>query len=48
MYLSLSLFTSLLLKSNNNNTTVQGIIYAKLLFVYGIVRTDVATAIVVA
>lgn len=47
MYLSLSLFTSLLLKSNNN-TTVQGIIYAKLLFVYEIVRTDVATAMVVA
>jgi len=46
MYLSLSLFTSLLLKSNNN-TTVQGIIYAELLFVYEIVRTDVATAMVV-
>ena len=40
MYLSLSLFTSLPL--------VQGIIYAKLLFVYGIVGTDVATAMVVA
>ena len=46
MYLSLSLFTSLLLKSNN--TTVRGIIYATLLSVYGIVRTDVATAMVVA